>query len=732
MLSCAALAAQAQTLSPASLNLGNWAVGSTGIGNVTLKNTLTTPLTIDSISVSGDFGESSACPIAPNSLAAGASCTIPISFTPTALGTFTGELTVSDNASTSPQTASLSGTGEPPVTLLPETDSFGDQPLQTTSAAKAFSLWNYQTVPVTLGLISTQGDFAPISDCPVPPNALGARLSCTISVTFTPTVVGPRTGTLTVGDSATNSPQTSSLKGTGVAPVTLSPGSMPFGDQVIRTTSPPKIVTLKNAQSVGLKIAGISIDGNFNQQSTTCPLPGKILAAGASCTISVTFTPTAQGNETGSLTVTDSASTRTQTTSLSGTGTLTPIQHVVIIFQENRTPDNLFHDPVLIARGADIVSSGLNSKGKTIQLVPIPLANNWDVGHNHEPFLLEYDGGKMDGADKVPLVCEPHCPLPPNATQFAYVQASDIGAYFQLAEQYTFGDRMFQTNQGASFPAHQFIISGTSAPTATSDLFAAENPQGGIKPGTDTGCTAPSYEYVKLIDPAGVESQTQYPCFEHAAITDFLDNLGLSWRFYTTSGGLLWTGPNAIEHMRLGPDWANVITPNTTILTDITAGKLPAVSWVIPRGQASDHPNTNLGQGPSWVASVVNAIGNSQYWDSTAILITWDDWGGWFDHVAPPIANSYEYGLRVPLIVVSPYAKAGYISHQTHDFGSLLKFVEKTYDLPSLGYADAAADDLSDCFNFKQTPISFKKIDAPLDANFFLNDKTPPLDPDDD
>src|SRR5271167_1501531 len=160
------------------------------------------------------------------------------------------------------------------------------------------------------------------------------------------------------------------------------------------------------------------------------------------------------------------------------TGSITAsgkIQHVVVIFQENRTPDNLFHDPVLIAQGADIASSGLNSSGNTIPLVATSLGIDYDLSHTHGAFVAMYDGGKMDGADKIPVRCyQTSCP-PPNP-QFMYVQASDVGPYFQMAEQYTFGDRMFQTNQGPSFPAHQFIISGTSAPTATSDLFAAENP----------------------------------------------------------------------------------------------------------------------------------------------------------------------------------------------------------------------------------------------------------------
>jgi phospholipase C len=414
------------------------------------------------------------------------------------------------------------------------------------------------------------------------------------------------------------------------------------------------------------------------------------------------------------------------------------VQNVVVIFQENRTPDNLFHDPVLIQRGADIASSGVNSLGQTIPLSPIDLGTtgsnpqNYDLSHTHSAFLSMYDGGKMNGADLIP--CSPAANCPPNAhpnPQFMYVNPSDVRPYFALAEQYTFGDRMFQTNQGPSFPAHQFIISGTSAPTPTSNLFAAENPAGVTNANGNTGCTAPSAEFVRMIDPSGSESQKFYPCFDHLTLVDLMDSRGVSWRYYTPSAGSIWTGPNAIQHLRFGTDWNNVVLKPAQILSDISNGQLANVSWVIPSGRSSDHPVNTDGSGPSWVASIVNAIGNSQYWDNTVILITWDDWGGWYDHVAPTVINSYEYGFRVPLIVVSPFAKQGYISHVTHDFGSILKFIEEVYHLPSLGYADALADNLSDCFDFHRHN-RFHQIRARYGAKYFLNDRRPPTDPDDD
>ncbi len=445
----------------------------------------------------------------------------------------------------------------------------------------------------------------------------------------------------------------------------------------------------------------------------------------------------------------------------SSRGGITPgkIQHVVVIFQENRTPDNLFQDPVLIKAGADISSTAVNSSGQTVQLTPIPLGTDYDLDHSHKGFVTMYDGGKMDGADKNPITCNSqNPPCPPANPVYNYVNPSDVAPYFQMAEQYTFGDHMFQTNEGPSFPAHQFIISGTSAPSDGSSNFVAENAAGIPNAGENTGCTAPPTEFVFTINPQGQEQTKMYPCTDHPTLTDELNAKNIGWRYYTPSAGSLWTSPNAIQHMCgpnatppnatacVGSDWVNHVVLYTTanpapILTDISNNQLQSVSWVMPAGQNSDHAG-QLDQtgGPSWVASIVNAIGNSPYWSNTAIVVTWDDWGGWYDHVPPPkVVNDgsswgsgYVYGFRVPLIVISPYAKAGYISHVNHDFGSVLNLIETTFGLQSLGYADAYADNLADCFNFNQAPLTFKTINAPLKADFFLNDRRPAAPPDTD
>jgi phospholipase C len=315
---------------------------------------------------------------------------------------------------------------------------------------------------------------------------------------------------------------------------------------------------------------------------------------------------------------------------------------------------------------------------------------------------------------------------------YGYVPRAEVQPYFAMAQQYTFADRMFQSNEGPSFPAHQYIIAGTSEPSDGSALLAAENPLTPDGNGLTGGCDSPAGSFVAMIDRAGRESSTMYPCFDHPTLMDSLDAHGLSWKYYLYNAGAgLWNGPDAIQHIRSGHDWNNISAPSTNIFTDISAGRLPSVAWVIPSVHASDHARSTDGTGPSWVASIVNAIGNSADWNSTAIFVTWDDWGGWYDHVRPPIVNSYELGFRVPLIVISPYAKPAYVSHVQHEFGSILHFIETQYGLGTLGFTDSRADDLSDCFDFTQTPITFRTIQSAKHASDFLRMPVSTAPPDD-
>jgi hypothetical protein len=304
------------TFSPTSLSFGNVVEATSSTRTITLTNRLNATLTVSSVAASGVSGPfavaSNTC---GTSVAAGASCTVGVTFSPATVGSATGSLTFNDSAITSPQTVSLSGTGSAPVTLSVTSLSFSTTVAGNTSAAKTVTLINNQAMTLSNIGIAASAPFALAS------NTCGTSVlagkSCTVGVTFSPTAVGSATGTLTFNDSAITSPQTVSLAGTGSAPVTLSVTSLSFSTTVAGNISAAKTVTLTNKQSMTLSNIGIAASAPFAVASNTC---GTSVAAGASCTVGVTFSPTAVGSATGTLTFNDSAIASPQTVSLSGTG----------------------------------------------------------------------------------------------------------------------------------------------------------------------------------------------------------------------------------------------------------------------------------------------------------------------------------------------------------------------------------------------------------------------------
>jgi phospholipase C len=428
-------------------------------------------------------------------------------------------------------------------------------------------------------------------------------------------------------------------------------------------------------------------------------------------------------------------------------------RHIVLVVQENRTPDNLFGSNPTFEPRVDIARFGQTSTGATVPLLPAPLANCWDLHHSHQSFEQAYNGGGMNGFNLEGIYPSSTCNLPPGPPQYTYVDNSTgtVQPYFDIARSYAWANRMFQTNEGPSFPAHQFIIGGTSAPTPHSAYFAAEEPSIG------GGCIAPSKSLVPLINPLGKEKSFTYPCLEHGTLTDLLDAAGLTWKYYTPT--TTWNAPLAIRHICqrhlvngvlecTGSHYiSDDIHQPPQVLSDIANCQLANVVWVIPSEPYSDHAKGNNGTGPAWVASIVDAIGmqptcpnGETYWHDTAILITWDDWGGWYDHVPPPTVindgtswgSGYVYGFRVPLLVVSAFTTAGHVSNSVHDFGSLLRFVEANFRLGLIGngtYADAYADDLMEFFPL-MTPRKFAAIQTSINAGQFRTEKM--VEPDND
>ncbi len=305
------------SLSPATLTFTSQNVGAASSSQtVTLSNAGTGALAITQIAASGDFAETSTC---GSSVAAGASCAISVIFTPTAAGARTGNLTVTDNASGSPHTAPLNGTGAAPAphaSLNPSSLTFASQATGSISAAQTVTLLNRGTATLSVTQITANGDFAQTNTCG---SSVASGASCAIAVTFTPTATGARSGTLTVTDTDSSSSQTAALSGTGATPVpqaSLSPSTLTFTGQAMGTASGSQTVTLSNGGTGALTVAQIAASGDF-AETNTC---GSSVAAGASCTISVTFTPSVVGTRGGSLNVTDNASTAQQSATLSGHG----------------------------------------------------------------------------------------------------------------------------------------------------------------------------------------------------------------------------------------------------------------------------------------------------------------------------------------------------------------------------------------------------------------------------
>jgi phospholipase C len=193
------------------------------------------------------------------------------------------------------------------------------------------------------------------------------------------------------------------------------------------------------------------------------------------------------------------------------------------------------------------------------------------------------------------------------------------------------------------------------------------------------------------------------------------------------AGGGIWSAYQAIEHIYGGPDWRkNVVPPQTKFFHDVSSGDLPAVSWVTPTCVNSDHAGCGGNTGPDWVGSLVNAIGESKYWDSTVIFVFWDDYGGWYDHAPPSMVDYDGLGIRVPLLIISAYAKQGYVSSVRYEHGSILKFVEDQWGLGRLSASDTRASTISpDCFDFAKSPRAFTAIPVAHDRDYFLGQ---PLD----
>jgi phospholipase C len=264
-----------------------------------------------------------------------------------------------------------------------------------------------------------------------------------------------------------------------------------------------------------------------------------------------------------------------------------------------------------------------------------------------------------------------------------------------MASEYVLADNFYSSVLGSSFPNHLLSV---GAFTDTAD-----NPDGGAALGPSSGegwgCDA-TKEKVASVQWGFLRSAA--PCFDVKTLPDELDAAGVSWKYYAPPDGdvgYIWSALDAISHIRFGPDWKNVV-PVDQFAADAAAGNLPAVSWLIAPYEYSEQAPNSVRAGMNWTLQQLQALTSGPGWPGTVVFITWDDYGGWYDHVAPPSIDGRGLGFRVPLIIVSPFAKQGYILHDQVDLVSIVKFIEERFGLAPLASRDAAASDLSNAFNF--------------------------------
>ncbi len=370
-------------------------------------------------------------------------------------------------------------------------------------------------------------------------------------------------------------------------------------------------------------------------------------------------------------------------------------------------------------------SSGCPAGDTQVTLHQDTFNNNPDLRHDWDSSMVDWNNGQMDGFSKWGTKNG-------QLDAYTYIDHSDIQPYLTMAQQYVLADEMFPTEFGGSFTAHLTLVAGTDdikLPGEAEVDFPSKAPDDcDSPPGTKTSYIS-NKPYRKLHRFAG-----PFPCFgQFNTMAEVLDNAGVPWKYYSTKflDGGFWEPFEAIKYVRDGPDWnPNVIvSPQTKILTDPGSGQLASVSWVTPSHADSDHPGYHGTAGPSWVASVVNAIGESSYWPTSAIIVVWDDWGGFYDNAAPPQADYRGLGIRVPCLIISPYAKQNYVSHVQYEYGSILRFIEDVNGIPagaigpaSKGYTDGRAASLDDAFDFTQTPRKFTPIGSKYPMSHFLRE----------
>jgi phospholipase C len=456
------------------------------------------------------------------------------------------------------------------------------------------------------------------------------------------------------------------------------------------------------------------------------------------------------------------------------TSSASAITHIFVIIQENRSLNNLFAADATVASAANTTMTGEeeNSSGGEVPIAlhPAPLATSPDIDHCYYDAAVAENGSAkpMDGFNNELRgnVCGPtySSDTLAGSRPYSYVpQSTALQPYWDLANTWVLASNYYPTELGPSFVAHLNLIAGTDEYEASPATAVADYP----KDGFPWGCPDKTNNTVRWLTATATPNPYTgpVPCYtQFHTIADDLDciyckttgsygsEVAVPWKFYTvqtSSGPGIWSAFQAIKrvyHNGSGGDWNNIETPPPKVLSDIPNGNddTTGVVWITPEVTFSDHAAGTKDCGPSWVGNIVNLIGaRAKLWNHSVIVVLWDDWGGWYDPAAPPSLDFRGFGIRTPMLIISPYAKttqtSGSVSTELFSSGSILKFMEQTFDMPKLGslpcggsysyvcnagYTDYATGftpthSIGDVLNLNQSPRTYTAISVKYGVNAF-------------
>jgi phospholipase C len=382
------------------------------------------------------------------------------------------------------------------------------------------------------------------------------------------------------------------------------------------------------------------------------------------------------------------------TTSVVATETRWPIKRVIYVMMENRSFDNLF--------GRFPGANGATVGVKFGQEVPLTLSPHWlpgDIPHDRAAHLNDVNGGAYDGFGNGQF-----------GDPWAYTQFDEasIPNYWSLARDYVLSDNFFASVGGPSYPNHFFFVAGQSGGALDNPENIETRPMQDGRNFKSWGCDAVGENVFVLVKDEQGNLTKHDSCFTFGTVPEQLEEAGVSWAYYAAQPGqpgYFWNALNGIAGVFHTDLWRpELIRSVDRLPEDIRAGRLPSVTWVTPRFELSDHPPESTCFAQNWVTDVVNAVMGSEDWMHTALFLTWDEWGGFYDHVPPPEVDDLGFGFRVPNLLISPYARKGYVDHAEGEFSSPLKFISDNWGLPYLTERIERTHNFEHAFAFGKNP----------------------------